>query len=101
MRLSQVLTNLIDNAVKFTEQGEIVLTVLVDDEAGHGPDRIGLKFQVRDSGTGIPADIITGLFEPFIQAGGYMVRRYEGTGLGLAICRRLVELMGGENLGAQ
>ncbi|MFH1985083.1 MAG: response regulator [Pseudomonadota bacterium] len=96
LRLSQVLINLIDNAVKFTEQGEIVLTVVVDDEAGHFPQRVGLRFQVRDSGLGIAADMVDNLFEPFVQAGGYIVRRHEGTGLGLAICRRLVELMEGK-----
>ena len=96
LRLSQVLANLIDNALKFTDQGQIVLTVLLDDDAGRDPDGGSLKFQVQDSGTGIPADTIDGLFEPFVQAGGYMVRRHEGTGLGLAICRRLVELMGGK-----
>jgi two-component system sensor histidine kinase/response regulator len=95
LRLAQVLTNLVENAVKYTEQGEITVGVEVDDGAGQGPDRVGLRFRVHDTGIGIAPDILPTLFEPFTQAGGYLTRRHQGVGLGLAICRRLVELMGG------
>jgi signal transduction histidine kinase/DNA-binding response OmpR family regulator/HPt (histidine-containing phosphotransfer) domain-containing protein len=94
-RLSQVLTNLIENAVKFTGRGEIVVGVEVDDPAESKPEQVGLRFWVRDTGIGIPQEMLYNVFEPFTQADGTMTRRREGTGLGLAICRRLVELMGG------
>jgi two-component system sensor histidine kinase/response regulator len=95
LRLAQVLTNLVENAVKFTEQGEIMVRVELDEGAGQSPDRVGLRFWVRDTGIGIAPDILPSLFEPFTQAGGYLTRRHQGAGLGLAICRRLVDLMGG------
>lgn len=86
-RLGQVLTNLLDNAVKFTEQGEIDLSLTVTGE--------DLAFTVRDSGIGIPAEQLKRIFEPFNQGDSSLTRRYGGTGLGLAICRELVTLMGG------
>jgi PAS domain S-box-containing protein len=96
-RLRQILVNLLTNAVKFTERGEVVLTVewqaAVMDEAGY---RDRLHFTVRDSGIGIPADRIDGLFESFSQVDASTTRRYGGTGLGLAIGKRLCEMMGGE-----
>ena len=99
LRLRQVLTNLIANAIKFTETGEIVVDVrLVPDEAeaeADGPRPLVYEFGVRDTGIGIQADAIPRLFTAFEQANGGMSRRYGGTGLGLAISRQLVELMGG------
>ena len=86
-RLRQVLINLLTNAVKFTKRGEVVVTV-----SGAAPE---LRFAVRDTGIGIPADRRDRLFQSFSQVDPSTARRYGGTGLGLAISRRLVELMGG------
>lgn len=95
LRLSQVLTNLIENAVKFTEKGEIVVGVETDDQCPKDQNQTVIKIWVCDTGIGIAADVLPTLFEPFTQAVSYLTRAREGTGLGLAICRRLVELMGG------
>jgi len=97
-RLGQILVNLLTNAVKFTERGEVVLTVEARAvaQAGEGDGMHWLHFTVRDTGIGIPADGIDGLFESFSQVDASTTRRYGGTGLGLAISRRLCELMGGE-----
>ncbi|WP_443969458.1 response regulator [Sphingobium sp. CR28] len=92
LRLGQVLTNLVSNAVKFTETGEVVISiepVLAEDGAPL------LQFSVRDTGIGLSADQIAGLFRPFSQAASDTSRKYGGTGLGLAICKQLVEMMGG------
>ena len=92
-RLGQVLSNLCSNAIKFTEQGEIVLAIeYVESDA----DAVMLKFSVRDSGIGLSKTQIKKLFEPFQQADTSTTRRYGGSGLGLSICRNLVEMMGGE-----
>jgi PAS domain S-box-containing protein len=92
-RLHQILLNLVGNAVKFTERGEIRVVVAVE---RIGPDRIGLRFTVRDTGPGIPGDSRGHIFASFSQADASTTRRYGGTGLGLAICKNLVEMMGGE-----
>jgi signal transduction histidine kinase len=91
-RLKQVLVNLIGNAIKFTEQGEIHLGV---DVRASGDDRVELHFTVRDTGIGIPEDKREMIFQAFTQADASTTRRYGGTGLGLAITCRLVELMRG------
>jgi PAS domain S-box-containing protein len=92
-RLRQVLLNLLGNAVKFTERGEIELTV--DADRPHG-GRAAVNFSVRDTGIGIEQDRLDSLFDPFTQADVSITRRYGGTGLGLAITKQLVNLMGGE-----
>jgi PAS domain S-box-containing protein len=91
-RLRQVLVNIIGNAVKFTNRGEVVVRVAV--ERTTGPDVV-LQFTVSDTGIGIPGDMLSHIFRPFTQADSSTTRRYGGTGLGLAIAERLVELMGG------
>ncbi|MBP3954855.1 response regulator [Gemmata sp. G18] len=91
-RLRQVLTNLVGNAIKFTERGEVVVSCGRSAEPG---DAVRLTFRVTDTGIGIPADKIKAVFDPFTQADGSTTRKYGGTGLGLSICQRLVELMGG------
>ena len=93
LRLRQVITNLVANAIKFTEAGEVVVD-LKRVEGGEGPT-LTLLFQVRDTGIGIQPEVLPRLFSAFTQAHGGMSRRYGGTGLGLAISKQLVELMGG------
>ena len=93
VRLNQVLTNLISNAVKFTEYGEIVVSVR---ELRDQTDTANYRFEVRDTGIGINQKNKERLFEPFSQEDGSTTRRYGGTGLGLSICEQLIELMGGE-----
>ncbi len=96
-RLRQVLLNLVGNAIKFTRQGEV--TVRVQPVPGSG-DRGVLRFEVKDTGIGMTAEQVKGLFQRFVQAEETTSRRFGGTGLGLAISRRLVELMGG-SIGVQ
>ena len=96
-RLGQVLTNLTDNAVKFTEKGEIVVkTEIISESAIQNPDIVSLQFSVQDTGIGLSKQQIEGLFKSFSQANGSTTRKYGGTGLGLTICKRLVEMMNGD-----
>jgi len=90
--LRQVLTNLIGNAIKFTERGSVMVRV---QWVGATGETARIRLTVRDTGIGIPADKLDIIFEKFTQADGSMTRRYGGTGLGLAIVRQLVDLMGG------
>jgi signal transduction histidine kinase/DNA-binding response OmpR family regulator/HPt (histidine-containing phosphotransfer) domain-containing protein/HAMP domain-containing protein len=92
LRLGQILTNFVNNAVKFTEQGEIRLEIEQLERTG---EKVQLKFSVRDSGIGMTKEQAAKLFQPFTQADMSTTRKHGGTGLGLTICRRLVELMGG------
>jgi signal transduction histidine kinase len=101
-RLRRILINLVGNAIKFTRQGEVVVTVAdADGRPQDGPSEtavestVFLHFSVRDTGIGIPADQQQLIFEAFTQADGSTTRQYGGTGLGLAICTQLVQLMGG------
>ncbi|MBU2547046.1 MAG: response regulator [Proteobacteria bacterium] len=93
LRLGQVLLSLTNNAIKFTDRGEIVVS---SDLIERRDDRVTLRFSVRDTGIGMTGDQIGRLFESFSQADGSITRKYGGTGLGLAICKRLVEMMGGD-----
>jgi CheY-like chemotaxis protein len=93
VRLRQVLTNLVGNAVKFTPRGEVVMDV---HSTGDGDGRIRLQFSVVDTGIGIPQEKLESIFKAFEQADASMTRRYGGTGLGLAISSRLIELMDGK-----
>ncbi|ETR72844.1 MAG: two-component system, unclassified family, sensor histidine kinase and response regulator [Candidatus Magnetoglobus multicellularis str. Araruama] len=92
-RLRQIIVNLMSNAIKFTEKGEICLTVSTVEQ---GDSYARLKFSVKDTGIGIPKSIINKLFSAFTQGDGSMTRKYGGTGLGLSICKRLASLMNGE-----
>ncbi|MBV6342699.1 ATP-binding protein [Candidatus Magnetobacterium casense] len=93
LRIGQVLTNLISNAVKFTEKGEIVITVKV---VAIDKEEVTLGFSVRDTGIGIASEMLPNLFQPFSQADRSTTRKYGGTGLGLSICKKLVEMMNGD-----
>ncbi|KOO15628.1 histidine kinase [Vibrio xuii] len=92
LRLGQIIINLVNNAVKFTEQGEITVHV---SKKPFSEEKIELDFTVKDTGIGMSPEQSEKLFSAFTQADGSTTRRYGGTGLGLSICRRLVELMGG------
>ena len=97
LRLRQILTNLVANAIKFTEYGEVVIDVRrAEPDADTSTDNVTLAFQVRDTGIGISAEAMPRIFQAFIQAQGGTSRRYGGTGLGLPISKQLVELMGGQ-----
>ena len=93
LRLRQIVLNLLGNAVKFTSQGEIIIHVSVVSEQS---EQILLRFEIQDTGMGIPAEVQAALFRPFMQADSSTTRKFGGTGLGLAICQRLVGLMHGQ-----
>jgi PAS domain S-box-containing protein len=92
LRVGQILVNLVNNAVKFTEQGEVQLQVALAERHG---DKVKLKFAVRDTGIGMTPEQCARLFQAFTQADGSTTRKYGGTGLGLTISKRLTEMMGG------
>jgi PAS domain S-box-containing protein len=96
LRIRQVLTNLVGNAIKFTADGEITINIqrLTDPELP--PGRVRLRFVVGDTGIGMELEALSRLFQPFVQADGSITRRYGGTGLGLTISRKLVLLLGGD-----
>ena len=94
-RLRQVLINLINNAIKFTEKGEVAVSVRQLDKSAT-PGSVWLEYRVTDSGIGIPPERVGALFQAFMQVDASTTRKYGGTGLGLAICQRLVDLMGGQ-----
>jgi signal transduction histidine kinase len=97
VRLRQIVTNLVGNAVKFTEEGEIVVRASSAARADELDDsRFSVQLAVTDTGIGIPEDAREHIFDSFSQADGSLARRHGGTGLGLAICKQLVELMDGE-----
>ncbi|MGB8332242.1 MAG: ATP-binding protein [Polyangiales bacterium] len=93
LRLRQVISNLVNNALKFTKEGEVIVAVRVRDR---GPWHANLEMSVSDTGVGVPEEQAQSIFRPFAQADTSTTREYGGTGLGLPICRQLVELMGGK-----
>ncbi len=95
-RLRQILVNLLGNALKFTAQGEVELTVRLAPTTPETPDALTLRFAIRDTGIGIPPEGMNRLFQSFSQVDASTTRRFGGTGLGLAISKRLAELMGGQ-----
>ena len=101
-RLRQILVNLLENALKFTERGEIILQITLDRESQQAnqnkqenQDEACLRFAVSDTGIGIPTNRLNQLFQPFSQVDSSSTRKYGGTGLGLALCQELTQLMGG------
>lgn len=95
-RLCQIVTNLVSNAIKFTDHGQVSIEINVDyPSSNQTPDSVVLLISVCDTGPGIPFDKQTSIFESFTQVEQFSTRRQTGTGLGLAICRRLSEMMGG------
>ena len=95
LRLEQILINLLTNAIKFTEQGQITLRISQAPDSGD-PRRVVLLFAVQDSGIGMTETTMSQLYQPFTQADNSTTRLHGGTGLGLSICKRLVEMMGGQ-----
>ena len=91
MRMAQVLNNLMDNAIKFTNTGQVIMEVNLNKQDG---DSININFEISDTGIGIPADKVGHIFDSFTQASPDTTRKFGGSGLGLAICKRLLELMG-------
>ena len=95
-RLRQILMNLLGNALKFTKEGEVVLSCRLEDNDADPQDRVTLRLEIQDTGIGIEPEAQQHLFQAFSQADGSTTRRYGGTGLGLAICKQLVLRMGGQ-----
>jgi signal transduction histidine kinase/HPt (histidine-containing phosphotransfer) domain-containing protein len=95
-RLRQILLNLVNNAIKFTETGKVTISATMAPQQSLESDKVEILFTVRDTGIGIEADEIGKLFQAFTQANTSTTRKYGGTGLGLAICSRLIELMEGK-----
>ena len=93
VRVGQIITNLVGNAIKFTERGEVALYAGLEEISPDG--RVQLRFDIRDTGIGIPEDKQAVIFEPFSQADGSTTRKFGGTGLGLTISTRLVKMMDG------
>ncbi len=91
-RLRQIILNLVSNAIKFTECGEVFIHAMLERKE----DNDHIKIMIKDTGIGVPQDVQKQIFSPFTQADNSVSRKYGGTGLGLSICRKLVELMGGE-----
>jgi PAS domain S-box-containing protein len=91
-RLSQVLNNLLSNALKFTQEGKIIITASLLEK---DDNKVTIQFSVKDTGIGIPDDRLSVIFDPFVQASTDTTRKYGGTGLGLSICKNLVEMQGG------
>src|SRR5207245_9905165 len=91
-KVREILLNLVGNALKFTEQGEVEVQARLEEESS---DSVLVKFAVRDTGIGIPRDKQALIFEPFTQIAGPAMRKSQGTGLGLAIGKHLAEMMGG------
>jgi len=94
-RIRQILLNLIDNAIKFTERGKITLRITPPPGAPENTATVTLEFAVIDTGIGIPEEQLNRIFQSFSQVDSSMSRRHQGTGLGLAICKHLIEMMGG------
>jgi PAS domain S-box-containing protein len=92
-RLRQIVSNLVSNAIKFTNKGEIVISAALQSQKDN---TVTIHFGILDTGIGIPESRLAAIFEPFTQVDGTTTRKYGGTGLGLAICKQLAELMGGE-----
>ena len=95
LRLGQILTNLLSNAIKFTEKGEVMLDIT---SQGKSSGRVMLQFAVSDTGIGIKQEKLENIFTAFLQADDSITRAYGGTGLGLSICRKLVGMMGGDDI---
>jgi two-component system, sensor histidine kinase and response regulator len=91
--LRQIVTNLLGNAIKFTERGEVVIRVRLLERAD---TKVMIRFEVQDTGIGIDPEAVSRLFRPFTQADSSTTRRFGGTGLGLSICKQLIETMDGE-----
>jgi PAS domain S-box-containing protein len=92
VRLRQVLNNLISNAIKFTEKGNVLMEVFLKGSSGN---IIAVEFEIKDTGIGIKPELVKGLFRPFVQADTSSTKKYGGTGLGLSICKNLINMMGG------
>ena len=96
VRVRQILSNLVDNAIKFTESGHVALTITEDKEANLDNDHVALQFCVIDTGIGLSQKAQARIFDKFSQADGSTTRKYGGTGLGLSICKSLIDMMGGD-----